>query len=81
MKKAFENAKSGIKTTILGIILILIVVAYIFLPMWLQGNNPDFHYEINSLYVGFGIVGGIGLIIMPDTIQAGMKKLIKKKTE
>lgn len=80
MKRIIENAKKGQKTSILGIVFLLSGLTYLFLPMLLQANHPQFDYEVDNWILAGMIIGGVGLILVPDTIISGLTKVVNKKT-
>lgn len=65
-----NNIKHGIKTTLLGIFLILVSVAYMFMSL-------DKEIDLN-LWVFAGTIGsGASLLVVPDDFIAKLKSILK----
>lgn len=57
-----DNITDGYKTTILGVFLIALGIAYFATPY----INDSFTYEINKWYEVALVVSGVGFIVAPD---------------
>lgn len=79
MKKVFDNASNGWKTTLLGTLLFLSALVYLFMPILLSAHYPEFHYEADTWVLVGLLIFGVGLILVPDTILNGLQKYINKR--
>lgn len=65
-----QNIYKGWKTTVLGIILILASIAYVFI-----NTTPD--YVLMSIL----LVAGVAMLFFPDDFIDQLQKLIKNKSQ
>jgi hypothetical protein len=64
-----------IKTTLVGLIFLLIAIDYEFTNFAIETE------EKNGFYFMASIIIGLGFLFAPDDLIGGIKSLIKKKTE
>lgn len=72
-----KNNLKEIKTTIMGILMFVVGLAYFGMPYF---SEKDL-WEVNNLYLGFLVVGGILLLLAPDDIIRILLGWIRKRSK